>query len=311
MTGPTILPAAGILCGFAALAQVAGPANIDRPFKLMPKLENGLVCGTEIEEPRIFATTAKGVSLFDRLLTVGDTTGTKLFSCAVGKNSALAVSGGGYDSSGRITAFIAFLDPSGNTIKTLHSNEFAASRLHFDVADRLWAVGVPMGSKKKGEPRDLVVKRFNADGSVGRSLRIAYPVDDESQSAGLHAPYIGFTSRELVILRKEWSELAFVPTSDGDDSVRRVRFTSLSRSDIVVGFVVTPSDKIFLKVQIADPSGKPRNRYPLRRWNAALSKWEEVQGEEYQGPHAILGAMGRLFLTAYKFESLWVPIPGE
>lgn len=300
----------GCLLARQSTAQAtSGRANINRELKVAPSLENGFVCGVEIAEPRAFAIRSNGEQVFDKIIGINDATGVMLSSCAVSSVGTFVISGGAYDSTGKMATFLAFLDKSGNLGKVQKLGDFTASRLRFDRQGRLWAVGTPFGrGRKKGEAVSIVVKAFNADGTISSSLEIG----DTSLGTGtghFGKPHVAISDHELAILYKECMEVVSISLADG--SVRRSPL-SLSASDIVTGFAFSSRGELFVKYQSrVENEAKPRNQHILAKWIPATAQWQNVEGEEFRGPHAILGAQGDSFLMGFRSEYNWVPIPSQ
>ncbi len=305
--------AAALMCCLLVRQSMAQPtsgrANIHRELRLTPSLENGIVCGVELEEPRAFAIRSTGESLFDKIIELNEATGVTLSSCAVSRTGSFVISGGAYDATGRLATFLAFLDKTGSLVKVQKLGDFSASRLRFDHEGRLWAVGPSFGRlRAKGETVGIVIKAFQPDGTVARSLVLA----DTLLGLGtghFGKPHIAISQRELVVFYKECRELMFVSLADG--SVRRSPF-ALAETDIVTGFAVSPNGDLFVKFQHrVEESGKPRNQHILAKWNPALAQWQPIEGEDLTGPHAILGVQGEFFLMAFRSDFRWARIPSQ
>jgi hypothetical protein len=257
----------------------------------------------------VVAIKADGTHLFEKQLSISEASSTSLFSCAVSTLGTFALPGGAYDASGRVASFIVFLDKSGATTKIQRTDGFTAFKTIFDTKGGLWAVGIEQGAlKKKGDPRDLMIKMFNPDGTIEKSIKIDYPIKDPAQSGPLDRPYVGISATDVVILRKEWRELTFVPINGGP--LRRVTFNLPVDLGLVIGFVVTPT-RIFLKHQMSSiDTAKPKVFISSYEWSTVDLQWHKLHGDQYSQPHYLLGMHDNFLLAGFKSEHVWIPLPG-
>ena len=247
--------------------------------------------------------------MFSAEISIDGATGLLLTSCAASKEGKFAVSGGAFDSRGQAVSFIAFLDNTGRTQKVQRQSNFAITRLHFDGDSRLWAVGsAPAMMRKKGDPMDLLVRVFTAEGTLTESIDIPYAYDSGKLYRPAIASHVGSTGKGLVILSPYWRELIFVAPGGGE--VKKRSFEDPPNTRMITGFAVSGAS-IFISVQGKDPSGGPRNVYSIHRWNDASGNWDKADFGSPTGQHAILGALDDKLLAYTRSDVLWLPVAAQ
>ena len=99
--------------------------------KTFPRFENGILCGVDMENHRVYALKADGTSMFDMMITIPDATSATANRCTAASNGTVVFSGWATNSSGATVVFLAFVHSSG-AIARIQQMDIAPSRMSFD-----------------------------------------------------------------------------------------------------------------------------------------------------------------------------------
>ena len=278
--------------------------------KTFPRFENGILCGVDMENHRVYALKADGTSMFDMMITIPDATSATANRCTAASNGTVVFSGWATNSSGATVVFLAFVHSSG-AIARIQQMDIAPSRMSFDPNGNLWIAGGVLGTKYKiGDPRDIFVRRYSLDGKVLQSLTIPYPLESKSDPGPLYQAFATSTSQGLYILAIQRKSMIFVPLAkDGEVVQPKIRnFDATMLPSDISGFTVTRTGDAYLSGIAPAPQTKFGKQNAYFRWEDSTHTWKQMEVEAHgqNKPLILLGTDGDRLLSSFLVgEFVW------
>ena len=173
-------------------------------YNPMPRYQAGYVFSRDDPMSSIWvdAVGATGGEPFDHAVALPESFRMLLTDVAVSYDGSIAVVADPMDREGRLVSVIAWLGPDGEPTRVVRTSPFAATGIGFTADGSLWAAGIEKVSRSEAHPSHDVVRQYDAEGRLVRSLlsRAEFPSEPWHPAYGstlvTSTDYVAFVAGE-------------------------------------------------------------------------------------------------------------------
>lgn len=285
---------------------VVGASFADKP---VPKWENGFLVGYDNDQvpPTVSVFDRAGHRVNEVAVTIPEADRVLLRDAVEAPNGVLAVAGSAIKQQGAAgAAFIAWIAPSGKTLRIIRTSPFAAIRLCFGPDGTLWAAGREFTADFLGEPPHDVLRHYDSEGLFLKSL---LPRDSFGSTGGRHPTELAFlvASPDRVgfytTRGREWIEI-----SPSGALLGRWKGFEAPPPIKIRGVGLTPAGSVYISTD-----GNASRMTEYYQLDKKTGVWNQIDGANVVGSAQrfahIVGSDGNSLVMRDRSLLFWVPVP--